>query len=276
MGAVDHRILFVAISSLGAPAPTVVTYAGTGMTLLYSIVTNPYFWVYYLVDPAIGANNVNIQFAAAQYFTCEAVSWSGVRTTGPIGNTQSGTNTLTIASLVGNLVVDFLGVNVGNANPALPSAAAGQTQRAAVKYYKNPECVGCGSSEKPGTTSVTMTWTTPGWVNTRLFACELRPFVITSSRAIKYILDASDRDVTLRDDQGSIVDPWDVEPDEWMNVNIPDLPTAIETDSFVDDSKKVYIEEVEYDDESGNLAIRNNRGQLLNVLMARLSGGGTI
>ena len=80
----------------------------------------------------------------------------------------------------------------------------------------------------------------------------------------------------LRDDQGSIVNPWDVEPDEWMNVNIPDLPTAIETDLFVDDLKKVYIEEVEYDDESGNLAIRNNRGQLLNVLMARLSGGGTI
>ena len=192
VGAVDHRILFVGIS--GGTTPTVVTYAGTGMTLLYGNLAYPSLWVYYLIDPAIGANNVNIQFAAAVYFAVEAISWSGVRSSGPIGNTQNAlSNTLTIASLIGNLVIDFLGVQVGNAHPALPSAAAGQTQRAVREIYKNPECLAVGGSEKPGATSVTMTWITVGYTDKRLFACELRPFIITSSRAIKYILDASDR-----------------------------------------------------------------------------------
>jgi hypothetical protein len=269
-----------------------ITYAGQNLTLrrrsAYSGGGCPNrVEVWYLLNPPTGANNVVVTLSEAFPLRANAITLSGVDQSTPFSTDTEANGTaaagpygtsVTIASNPGELVVDFTGTNnYNNTNPTM-TVGAGQTSLQETEGGAGTIFCSIGSSSEPGAISNTMTWTATAtgqgrWV---AIALALRPFIITSARAIKYILDVSDGNVTLRDDQGAIVDPWDVEPDEWMNLNIPDLPTGVETDSFVDDPKKIYIEEAEYDDASGTLSIRTNRGQLLNVIMARLSGGGTI
>jgi hypothetical protein len=264
-----------------------ITYAGQNLTLrrrsAFSAGGAPNrVEVWYLINPPAGAANIVVTVAGlADYIVGSASVFSGVDSATPFSLDTEATGTsvvspattsVTIASVPGELVIDFTGAN--NSNPD-GTVGAGQTS---LREGEGSNWTALETSSEPGSISNVMTWsiTLVGELRWVAIALALRPYVITSARAIKYILDVSDGNVTLRDDQGAIVDPWDVEPDEWMNLNIPDLPTGVETDSFVDDPKKIYIEEAEYDDSSGALSIRTNRGQLLNVIMARLSGGGTI
>lgn len=92
-------VLIVGVVADSAAAPTSVTYNGVGMTATVTPGTSNTMW--YLVNPATGANNIVVTFAASHYFNIGAMSFTGCNTSSPIGvtGTSSGTTNPAQATL---------------------------------------------------------------------------------------------------------------------------------------------------------------------------------
>ncbi|HEY9712213.1 MAG TPA: fibronectin type III domain-containing protein, partial [Chroococcales cyanobacterium] len=82
VGSGSNRLLIVnVIGGVSADDISSVTYAGTPMILLGKVQasSNAFQYVYYLLNPASGSNNVVITAASSHYLISQAASWSGVK-----------------------------------------------------------------------------------------------------------------------------------------------------------------------------------------------------
>lgn len=80
-GAGTNRLLFVGVKNFsGSTAPSSVTYAGSAMTLLTNTAyssSSRSLWLYAIVAPTTGANNIVVNFAASTSLYVFAESFSG-------------------------------------------------------------------------------------------------------------------------------------------------------------------------------------------------------
>jgi hypothetical protein len=116
VGSGANRLLIVnLLGGVSADDISSVTYAGSPMTLLGKVQapSNGWQYIYYLLNPASGSNNVVITSASAHYLISQAASWYNVKqsaqpdalttNTAPAGSTSISTSLTTVAS--GALVV---------------------------------------------------------------------------------------------------------------------------------------------------------------------------
>jgi len=86
VGTNSNRLLLVdLIGDKSADDISSVTYAGASMTLVTKVLTpsGPWHYLYYLLGPASGTNNVVITAASPHYLISEAASWYNIAQTGP-------------------------------------------------------------------------------------------------------------------------------------------------------------------------------------------------
>lgn len=276
VGTAANRILFVLISSRTSGSPTTIAYGGNAMTQVEMYVSMPYNCVFYLVNPPSGSNNVVMTCPAGSYYDILAISYSGVNTSSPIGNkVGAASSAVTIASQSDRLLIDFLACNVDSGHPSAPVAI--ETQRGSLENWWSGADTGIGVSETPGTASKTMTWTVTGFTSAYSYALELIPYVEPRGRAIDYYVDVNDPDFQLRDPMGRIVPPWAIRSDTWGMLLGISMPTGNVTANFAQDQtgSYFYIEQVTYNDESGQATIVCTRGDLDKVALARAAGQGT-
>lgn len=93
----SNRILFViACTNVGSDVVTGVTYAGVSMSFVVKRVdssNNRYLYIYQLVAPATGSNNVVISTSSSVAITGVASSYTGASQTSPIDASTSGSFT---------------------------------------------------------------------------------------------------------------------------------------------------------------------------------------
>jgi len=94
----SNRLLLVGVTIHNATAKTVaVTYGGVSMTKIGQACTDDgeYSYLFYLLDPASGANTVAVSWGGgSEYVYCASVSYTGVKQTGqPDANTTGVQNT---------------------------------------------------------------------------------------------------------------------------------------------------------------------------------------
>jgi hypothetical protein len=118
----SDRILFVGVGDYNGDFVTGVTYAGVSMTLIakqgYNSNTN-YEYLYYLVAPATGANNVVISRSTSSgWCVGDSASYTGVKQTSPIDayttkefTSADGTSLTTTLSSVADNCWFVLGMN---------------------------------------------------------------------------------------------------------------------------------------------------------------------
>ena len=87
----DNRLLLVATSNGANVSSGTVTYAGTAMTNLFTMTSG--FDVWYMLNPATGANNIISQTASSQALTLIGISYTSVRQTGFPDAGSAGTTT---------------------------------------------------------------------------------------------------------------------------------------------------------------------------------------
>lgn len=96
----SNRILFACVSVTAGDNISDVTYGGSAMTLIdKSVNTNAFTYLYYIIAPATGANNISVSKSTGAYIVIRGVSYTGAKQTGvPDAYTNNGsasTNSLT-------------------------------------------------------------------------------------------------------------------------------------------------------------------------------------
>ena len=282
----ENPILFVHTNLVqpAVPAVTSITYGGEDLAKLdnQSFVDggNPqYQEVWYLLAPPTGPNNVIVTWPGAGELTATAISWVGVSAIGTQAKTAKndvvGTAIqVVLTSEVDELCVDFLSVK--NVNAAAVQGA-GQTIRADLQSNEviNTNRHRDNSSDEAGAASVTMSWTIIDSRAAGLIAVPLKPFVPFIARAIEYTLDAWDLEQRIFDSNGHVVPRHKIKPNNWCRIVGLESTTAIVYDSNYEDPTLVYFESVSYDGETDEVQIITNRGDLPEVIMARLASGST-
>jgi hypothetical protein len=130
----DNRILFVAGGIPTNDTITGVTYAGVAMTKISGLQNGRWNYLWYLIAPATGANNIVVTTSASDILRSVAASYTGVKQSGvpdatAEGNYSTGANadaTQSVTTVADNcwIVAMGSGVQIG--------AGASTTQRAEV------------------------------------------------------------------------------------------------------------------------------------------------
>ena len=273
----NNRILIVGgVTNNAAGLPTGCTYGGVALTLLGSRLNNPYARWYYMLSPPVGVANVIFTFGGNGALSCGAVSYTGVDQANPFGtqvsaNGNSVTPSVVVFSEDGDLVIDYMGARWGAATQAV---GAGQTARINTAVQAGDDC-GMGMSEEDGSTSVTMSWTrtlAQVWV---IMAVPLRPYIPFLARPVEYTLNAWDLEQRILDSNGHEVPRYKIKPNNWCRIVGLESTTAEVYESNYDDPTLVYFESVTYDGEMDQVQIVTNRGDLPEVMLARLASGST-
>ena len=268
------RILIVGVGTIINTPVTSVTYAGEALTLLDfhetgSSSTDRHLYLYYIANPAIGANNLVVGSIGGGIWVAIAC-YVGVDVLNPFGTYAEGTVdngtllTVDVSSQSDWVVVDVAWFK-GQSAPE-PYAGAGQTERV------DASVAAIGLSEEQGAGTITMSWTMDQ-EDAVSIAVPLLPARIIRGRAVSYFFDVWDPQQRILDAAGAPVDPWNVKPDAWLMVAGWGLPTAVAYENFNEDPRLAYIESVSYDDASGQVEITTNRGELSEVILARSSQG---
>lgn len=157
----SNLVLVVATVSSGSADPTGVTYNGVAMTKAVGLgaALNTSLW--YLANPATGAHNVVVTYAASTKFGVCSTSFTGCNTDSPLGITgtatgTSGTASCTVTSQKNNSVmVDSTFVN------GVPTITQGASQTLVMNAQNAGDNFTELSSYKATTTagSVTMSYT---------------------------------------------------------------------------------------------------------------------
>lgn len=256
-----------------------VDYGGDALTLLAeetvagsNTVT---LSVWYLVAPAMGANTITFLGDASTNtsWACGAISYTGVNQTTPYSasfttNAAASTDVSdAITSAAGEIVVDFVGAYL----PTAIGVGAGQTKR--VDITETAVDPHLGISDEDGAASVTMSWR----FTTARISCHiglsLSTAITARERAVKYSYDIySDK---ILDDRGNPVQPWEIEPDNWIYVGGLFLPTTRVYDTFYQNPNLAYIEEVSMNAD-GSLRIKTDSSEFIEVMLARIAGRKTM
>ena len=284
---VPNRYLKVTITTrsdlgFGRNIVSGVTYGGDAMTPLVGPITigDADEWYYYLVNPKSGINQVSVSFAP-QFVGCNssivAVSYVGVDTTTPHGVHQTATGnalaaiSVNLTSEAGELCVDGYGQIGGPAG----TPDGDQTRRCAGNFGGGGANAYHSTSEEVGAAAVTMGWTGTAGQDKTLIAVPLKAAVLFHSRPIEYTLDAWDPEQRILDSAGHEVPRYKIKPNNWCRIVGLESTTAIVYDSNYEDPTLVYFESVSYDGETDEVQIITNRGDLPEVIMARLASGST-
>ena len=152
-----NRAMLVGASFGNPGAVSAITYGGFSLTKVKAItnsVVSSEVWL--LVNPPSGTNTIAITtIGSPSTFSAGAVTFSGVDQTTPLSATNtafgnSSSSSLIISSATNQIVFDNMACDQQPPN----GPGAGQTRRWALGASE-----GGGGSTKPGTNSVTMTWT---------------------------------------------------------------------------------------------------------------------
>ena len=158
----SNRILFVGVMTFD-PADLVsgVTYAGVSMTRIATVqepATTFRIYLYYLINPASGANNVVVSSSSSTTIRSSSTSYTGARqnsqpdASGTKQNTTTGTHTLAIVTVANNCwMVSW--IQSAGSNPA---ASTGTTLRQGA----TARAIGDSNSAITPPGSYSMSWTT--------------------------------------------------------------------------------------------------------------------
>lgn len=185
------RILIVSIgmrsdTGVGRNDIGSVTYGGVSMTRLDTQQKNALdVYLYYLVAPATGANNVIVD-VNPRYAGCNiaavAASYTGVNQVTPLG-TQAKTGVTTtsmsvnVSSATGELVVDA----AGKLNTDVLNVGADQTQRGQNGGGTGGAHARAAISDEAGAATTTMSWSWTNSVDAAVIAVPMKPGVAGGS-----------------------------------------------------------------------------------------------
>ena len=277
-----YRFLVVTIHNT-APAQTVTscTYNGVNMTFLGNILNaggnDAYVNVYYMIDPPEGAHNVVYALLGNCTNAATAQAWTGVDPDNPLGVpvTATGNNvtpTVAVVSEADEVVIDACAVaGFGGDTIAL---GAGQTDIWHANAGAGASLMGATSYEA-GAALNTMTWTLNNARNWATMAWALKPIVPYATRPVEYTIDAWDPERRILDANGREVPRYKIKPNKWCRIVGLESTTAEVYASNYDDPTLVYFESVTYDGEMDQVQIVTNRGDLPEVMLARLASGST-
>jgi len=234
--------------------------------------------IWYYMNPAPGADSV--QWTPTNPMSCTSGAWCftvcGVdqvtiwRDPGANNTGNDAAPTVIINSDINDLVIDSLGAW----DPTTRSAPGpGQTE---LGDYVTLGSEGNSSYENGANPTVTMSWTLTVAIDWVICGGSIVPKSDFRMRSFKYIIDIRQNPPTILDEKGATVHPSEVESDCWIFLRDNDAPTSIQTDTFIDDDRMFYAEEVTYEEDSDKLTIRNNRQQLLDVIIARKGSGAIV
>lgn len=135
---------------------TGVTYAGSSMTLIAKTTTGSRFsYLYYLANPATGANNVVITSTNSHYLIAVAADYSGAATTG-IPDADTAFATLGTATTLTPVASSVWGIMIGGCFQATISAQSGCTLRTHSAAFSDIGLFDTNASVGPG--AFTMGW----------------------------------------------------------------------------------------------------------------------
>lgn len=280
-----HQILIVGVVGSSAAASWVasISYAGDALTKLFErrcndVGTRPNVELWYLVGPALGSNNLQIINNVASRMACGITTYGGVDPTTPFGAhcsaAGSGVNwTVDCASEAGELMIDVAGKWHTAAHGG--NVGALQTQRNQCVYNLTADRPLVLMSDEPGAALNTMSWSAGADRDWAIIVAPLKLFVDIVTRPIEYTIDAWDPEQRLIDANGHVVPRYKIKPNNWGRVVGLESTTAEVYDSNYEDPTLFYIESVTYDGETDEVSIITNRGDLPEVIMARLASGST-
>ena len=284
---VGSSILCVFTQVISGGAVTAITYAGDPMTR-HPTVYGGIMSLWYLFNPAVGVNAVQCTNAAAQFTAGVSVDYSGVDQIIPFGTEQgllvgipnSGPALLDedLTTQNGWMCIDAcVGSNWNAAAPVL-TQGAGQTLLQSFTAWDGVNNSGrlALSEEASVGATTTMSWTGMGGCDLwGQYAVPLKPAIPYLGRPVTYSIDAWDPDQNVLDSRGRIVPRYKIQPNNWIRVIGIVSPTADFYESFYDDPGLSYIESVSYDGETDEVTIETNKGDLPEVILARLASGTT-
>ncbi len=163
----SNLILFVAISVLtvGVDDLTTVTYNSVAMTQVGKKNTNAggdnrWVYLYYLVNPSTGANNIVISSTSSTQTTSNAVSYTGAKQTGvpDASATNSTTGSTSLTGTVTSIADNCWTVGAIRGSGGALSASGGTTIRGTISSF-NKICDSNGAITPAGSTSLGYTCT---------------------------------------------------------------------------------------------------------------------
>ncbi|MBI4417095.1 MAG: hypothetical protein HY557_08940, partial [Euryarchaeota archaeon] len=197
----SNRLLVVGIALRLNASQTVtsVTYAGTGLTFRRGdeLAVSVRSEVWYLVNPALGPNTVDVTFSSSTKASIGAISLTGIDQTTPVdvsnggtGNSAAPSTTMTTTAN-GAWAVDVVAFrSSGNGQPT-GSPGAGQTERWS-QYTEGggggSNIRGKGSTEGPVSPagSITMDWTLAAAVEWSITAVAFRPVPVNNQMSVRH------------------------------------------------------------------------------------------
>ncbi|MBS0495873.1 MAG: tandem-95 repeat protein, partial [Proteobacteria bacterium] len=167
----SEGMLMVNVAVKGTSGATTVTYGGVSLTRLGTITNGSGVKqtseLWYLKAPTAGTANVVVTLPASnQAVAAGSTNFFGVDQTTPFGTYVSatgtgGTPTVTVASALGDIVIDAAGQHARSS----VTPGTGQTQLWEQRSGTSASDISGASSTKPGAASVTMSWTSTGTGN---------------------------------------------------------------------------------------------------------------
>ena len=232
---------------------------------------------FYALAPSVGAHNVVYTLTGNCSHACSAQAWVGVDpdysfgvpvTAQAFGNTP----TVSVNSEADEKVVDGVCFIAGGATAITLGADQVEILRVASGAGVT---IGYGSSYEVGAPTNVMSWGLAGNNHWAIGAVALRPLVPFAERPIEYTIDVWDPEQRMIDSAGHAVPRHKIKPNRWGRLIGLESTTAKVYENNYDDPTLFYIESVQYDGENDQVQIVTSRGDLPEVMMARLASGST-
>jgi hypothetical protein len=232
-----------------------ITYAGSALTQIVRVQNVLFAELWYLKNPATGANTISVSSSGSVHFTGLALTYTGVDQNNPLGTYQTttagGADTTITAILtaeIGQVVADLVAENDNGTEVAPPTPSGAQTER--VRDWSNSGSstfrTQGAMSEQGGAPSVTMQWTKTAGRSAALIAVPLRAASSGRRRLVQYqenaYLSRLAGQPQILDSQGRHVPVEQLEFDQWIRQDGPFLPTSFRFASLIQDPAVAYIE----------------------------------
>lgn len=181
----SNRLLVVGVASDDNTPRTVssVTYNGVNLTQVPGGTADNLARVdmWYLVNPATGANDVVVTLSGSTEFSAGATSWTGVDQTTPLGTASATAGHSSSVSLSGvssaadEFVVDVVAIDSSSATITSDVSQASRWERGGGEATAGGLNVVGGQSTEAGAASVTMSWSVSATKDWAIAAVSIKP-----------------------------------------------------------------------------------------------------
>lgn len=285
-GTGSNRLLIAYLGFVFGTAPSAVpTYAGTNMTLLASNTTSHNkIYIWYLVAPTVGNNNIVFSGGGCQACAKAVQSWTGVDQADPFRNNQIinqgvspvswNTDYVTqpndeVSSFVFAVRRDNCGVaDVGPSGRNTRDCAVNWTNQTGLNDGSG--ALFHGTNLASGLT-YNMDYVIGSNDGTHEAGVVIKPKPSLRGRSVKYFFPFWDADPQVFDDQGKVVEPSDLKPDNWIEAMGLALPSSENPVSFVQDPQRSKIIEINTDQDTATL--KTSKNQFAEILISRVAAG---